>query len=50
MTAADLREFLQRHLGKHFREVDFDYLLSEEQPFANPYYWAPFVVLGDDRP
>ncbi len=50
MTSAELRTFLQQHLGEKFREPDFDYLLTEERPFANPYYWAPFVVLGDDRP
>ncbi len=48
LSLAETTDRLQAGLGERYRELDFWDL--EDPPFANPYYWAPFILLGDDGP
>ncbi|HRD49163.1 MAG TPA: CHAT domain-containing protein [Candidatus Contendobacter sp.] len=36
---------VKKWLGKRYREADF-----EDAAFANPYYWAGFILIGEDDP
>jgi hypothetical protein len=36
-------------LGDTFRRSDFPVLDNPRTPFENPYFWAPFILLGESR-